>query len=986
MQGRNSRLAVLLGMLSLAATAQASTHVVDNQHPAAADTNPGTREAPLRTISAAASRAVAGDEVLVRPGLYRERVTLTNSGAPGKPIVFRSAEPRKAVISGSDVVTDWQAASPGVWVRDVPHVSINKHALPHKEKGGEWVYVNGVPMHYAETLERLIPGTFHIDFEKKKLFLAPEEGATPNNAVVEYAHRQGLIHPDHPLDDIHIVGFTVIHNAEWISGHRPAIMGSGQRWLIADNHVLWASAGGITTEFTKDAIVRGNLIEWVGIAGIGGGVNWRLLVETNTVRYCGWRRNDPSNIGTGGSKWLTTIDSIVRGNEFYGNYGSGLWFDFHNCDDLFEDNISHDNSIWGIMSEFNWNMITRGNICYNNGYGIMLAQNTGAVVERNFCFNDSYGIYVRGDGKSPITPTPADWVEKTFISQIRQIPGIDPMVMERMSAGGRKMYTAPPTFLVNNSLFFENMVFDNDVNYSEARNYAAQSPVDSYINNFSDYNIWYSAKPHNGFHHGGGAYPDGLEGWRKASNRDKNSVELKEHPRSAKNFPAWAEAKRSLWDVKVRSLRELGQLGLVSSPEGLVAQIRASRSATLEPVAFRDGTIRAFRFEVDGQPVLGLWTTSPYERRYVRLGLGQERITLENGYLMKTEKRLVNEAIDLVISYVPTYLRGVGATVQELPSNRMTVQIFNRGGEPVPVTATFVNSGTASAPAKATFTPGSGFKAEPAEVSFRLPPGQAQTVIVNLIPQGEPKRGPSQVLMDACVAGERLVRLASFVVGESEGKIPSAQGEIKIDGKLEDWGALITKGLPVGVVVDAAQFAGGKKDEWKGPKDLSGKVFAVWTQEMLYVAICVEDDSIVPALPGGEPWNVDSIELFVDGRAFDMQWQKEPAGGCYQICVSPGKGDAPVNAMVYLKTLEGLQAATSLAGSGYIVEIGIPLTDRNFPAGAWKEGRPVKLSVLFNDKDDPSAGSRKYTFGWAHSPGGANVNDTTGWQTLTLDK
>jgi hypothetical protein len=44
------------------------------------------------------------------------------------------------------------------------------------------------------------------------------------------------------------------------------------------------------------------------------------------------------------------------------------------------------------------------------------------------------------------------------------------------------------------------------------------------------------------------------------------------------------------------------------------------------------------------------------------------------------------------------------------------------------------------------------------------------------------------------------------------------------------------------------------------------------------------------------------------------------------------------------------------------------------------------MSVLFNDKDDPSAPMRKYTFGWAHSPNGSNVNDTTGWQTLTFDK
>ena len=44
-----------------------ATIIVDNQNPRAADTNPGTRAAPLKTISAAARKVKPGDEVLVRP-------------------------------------------------------------------------------------------------------------------------------------------------------------------------------------------------------------------------------------------------------------------------------------------------------------------------------------------------------------------------------------------------------------------------------------------------------------------------------------------------------------------------------------------------------------------------------------------------------------------------------------------------------------------------------------------------------------------------------------------------------------------------------------------------------------------------------------------------------------------------------------------------------------------------------------------------------
>ena len=44
---------VAAGFLSLATLLPADTYIVDNQHPRAADANPGTREAPLLTVSAA---------------------------------------------------------------------------------------------------------------------------------------------------------------------------------------------------------------------------------------------------------------------------------------------------------------------------------------------------------------------------------------------------------------------------------------------------------------------------------------------------------------------------------------------------------------------------------------------------------------------------------------------------------------------------------------------------------------------------------------------------------------------------------------------------------------------------------------------------------------------------------------------------------------------------------------------------------------------
>ena len=53
------------------------------------DSHPGTREQPYRTIQHAADATQPGDIVLIRGGVYRERVFIRTSGEPDRPITFR---------------------------------------------------------------------------------------------------------------------------------------------------------------------------------------------------------------------------------------------------------------------------------------------------------------------------------------------------------------------------------------------------------------------------------------------------------------------------------------------------------------------------------------------------------------------------------------------------------------------------------------------------------------------------------------------------------------------------------------------------------------------------------------------------------------------------------------------------------------------------------------------------------------------------------
>lgn len=84
--------------------------------PSGSDMNPGSQQAPLKTISAAAEQARAGDTVLVLEGVYRERVAPPRGGEPNMPIIYRGEPGKRVVIKGSEVWRpDWRHEGGGVY-------------------------------------------------------------------------------------------------------------------------------------------------------------------------------------------------------------------------------------------------------------------------------------------------------------------------------------------------------------------------------------------------------------------------------------------------------------------------------------------------------------------------------------------------------------------------------------------------------------------------------------------------------------------------------------------------------------------------------------------------------------------------------------------------------------------------------------------------------------------------------------------------------
>jgi hypothetical protein len=89
--------AALLVALAAPAAARAATYHVDQGHPKAADTNPGTEAAPFKTLGRPLGIVGPGDTVLVKNGTYdpapSDAFRVLSPGRPGAPIAVRAYTP-----------------------------------------------------------------------------------------------------------------------------------------------------------------------------------------------------------------------------------------------------------------------------------------------------------------------------------------------------------------------------------------------------------------------------------------------------------------------------------------------------------------------------------------------------------------------------------------------------------------------------------------------------------------------------------------------------------------------------------------------------------------------------------------------------------------------------------------------------------------------------------------------------------------------------
>ena len=243
----------------------------------------GRKERPFRSIQEAADIALPGDEVLVEPGVYREYVRPRHAGRADARITYRSVEPRGAVITGAEPVTDWTpyegAADGKVYTARIPNALFGGFNPYTVRVRGDWfvdtmvahlgeVYLDDQALYEVTSLERVLhptvyrpswepEATLHTwyteqDAERDETVLYANFGTDPTGHKVEINVRRACFAPEETgIGYITLSGFTVTKAAcQWAppTAYQEGMIAPhwSRGWIIEDCEISHAKCSGIS--------------------------------------------------------------------------------------------------------------------------------------------------------------------------------------------------------------------------------------------------------------------------------------------------------------------------------------------------------------------------------------------------------------------------------------------------------------------------------------------------------------------------------------------------------------------------------------------------------------------------------------------------------------------------------------------------------------------------------------------------------------------
>jgi parallel beta-helix repeat protein len=432
--GRSLRMALLtvavatMAVLVLnARPASADTTVlyVDNGNTNCSDAGSGTLEQPFCTIKPAATRATAGQTVQVASGTYPELVTVSNSGAPGSPIVFTAAPGASVTVSGQ---------ANGFKVAGKSYVTIQGFAVANTSSYGFYVS--------SSSSNVILSGNTVTNTASNGIYLTTTSAdLTVSGNTVTGSTGVGIY--VNTLSGVTVSGNTVSGTTSYgifartssnvtVSGNHVSDTGSHGIYVspsstgvtVSGNQVSGSNGYGIWANTSSGVTIGGNTVSDTASYGIHVEDSSGVTVSGNDVSGAGEQALDLIRYGI---KLAGTTSSLVSGNVSHDNSNDGIFLDANTSgarvtgneaygnargytraapgidvrgyNNTVDRNVSHDNEDSGFQfyTGSHDNLVV-DNLAYGNGdHGIDDLGSTGQRIISNTVYdNVAAGINVEG--------------------------------------------------------------------------------------------------------------------------------------------------------------------------------------------------------------------------------------------------------------------------------------------------------------------------------------------------------------------------------------------------------------------------------------------------------------------------------------------------------------------------------------------------------------------------------------------------------------
>lgn len=356
-------------------------------------------------VNGQVARLVAGDVLLLQPGVYRTELVLRAlSGGSDAPITIRGDVANGRVIfRGSDVLSDWTALGGGMYSHSLnqepSQVFVDGSAL--QQMGG--TVFDGYPLNGASSYRKLhakeggiwpgrkaasskadlIAESFFYVLSERKLYVKSTRDL--RSAVVEASVRpRGLFATD--VKHLVIEDLEVQHANTSVTGRGGALVVWGESVRLNRVSATWNDLIGIQVGGRHIEVIDSEA-SFNGQMGLSARGQFNRFVRVRAAENN--RRGFNKWWEAGGFKFIGErdaglLDSQVLECQALNNRGDGIWLDWKNARVEVSRSLSAYNSGFGIHYEVSSQGVIQDNIVLGNGQrGIYLSTSDRTSVLNN---------------------------------------------------------------------------------------------------------------------------------------------------------------------------------------------------------------------------------------------------------------------------------------------------------------------------------------------------------------------------------------------------------------------------------------------------------------------------------------------------------------------------------------------------------------------------------------------------------------------------